>query len=158
MNLIDWYVKKYWGKEYIKKTEIASQLAKAKEKEAEKWKAILEEEKNYALEVQEEKLRMEMAELEAECISLQRKIKDMKDMKKTVEREALENKKNSRKNLIVASEIKNIVNKLLNNVGEVQGLFDVVTRTAKKQVEYLDAGKIPSGEEKINEKEILQNN
>lgn len=142
MKLIDWYVKKYWGDAYIRKTEISEYLAKAQAREAEKWKEILEQEKAYALEVQEEEFRMEMAELEADCIRLQNTIKEMKELKKAIERAAIENKKNSRKNLMVASEIRNIVNKLLNNVGEVQGLFDVVTRTAQKQVKYLDENTI----------------
>jgi hypothetical protein len=149
MKLIDWYIKRYWGRDYIRRTEIAEALVIAKENEAERLRPIFEEEKQFALEIQEQELRMEMAEIQAECSRLKSTIADLRELRKAVERESIVNKKNSRKNLLVSSEIKNIVTKLLNNVGEVQGMFDVVTRTAQKHVTFLD--EIPSITEQIGD-------
>ena len=137
-QFIQWYITKFWSKEVILMTAIEGKILQARNDEAERYKKTLAEELDHCREMKDLERNIEISALNAEISRLQSIIDSSAEMKRTVQRQELFNKRTAQQNLTVAMEIKFMVNKLLDTIAIISGKFDTLTSKATDFVDKID--------------------
>jgi hypothetical protein len=137
-KFIQWYITRFWSNEVILMSAIEGKILQARNDEAERYKKDLKEEIDHCIEMKDLERNIEISALNAEVSRLQGIIDSSAEMKRTVQRQELFNKRTAQQNLTVAMEIKFMVNKLLDTIAVISGKFDTLTSKATDFVEKID--------------------
>lgn len=141
-SFIDWYVKKYWGKDYIHKDEIARALLEAKYNEKERLKEIFGREKEALIAQKDMDKLISVQELKSEITQLKFEAEDMEyNVRKAQEvyyRTLTRTKNNASVILDMVQQSNNLRNMISTIFGALEGIQTRANRY-KQEIEENEA-------------------
>lgn len=138
-SVIDWYIRKYWGEDYIRKSEVKDLLVRAKHNESERLYELFSQEKKDLREYYESERRAEVTELQAQIDRLNYSLKEADRRVKQAQQVFFKSITRAKQTARTSADIDFQMTRLMEVVAEITGQFKGIESRASEDLQRIEA-------------------